>query len=238
MSRRPSKPGPWATLSIITLLLGMTALLGGCGPDIERVDPDAATGDTDAGPSDAPPTVVESPPEEPADQPPEPTIPEVKLPETLARTCKVGVGDPMPSERLPNIEGQTLSVADLMGERLTVLVFWSADNAYSTVELQDLSEGFFAPAKEKGVAVVAVNVGDPAEKAQAAVASINPPFPVLLDSAGSYFAQVATEKLPRTYLLDADGKILWFDLEYSAATRRQLDQAVEAALLNDKNDQG
>ena len=36
-------------------------------------------------------------------------------------------------------------------------------------------------------------------------------FPNLLDADGKAFAQVGSEKLPRTFVLDPSGKILWFD---------------------------
>ena len=54
-------------------------------------------------------------------------------------------------------------------------------------------------------------------------------FPSLLDPGGAYFAAVATERLPRIYLLDADGKILWFDMEYTETTRGALKQAIHAS---------
>ena len=44
----------------------------------------------------------------------------------------------------------------------------------------------------------------------------------LIDADATYFKSVATEKLPRTYLLDQEGKILWFDIEYSQSTYREL----------------
>ena len=40
-------------------------------------------------------------------------------------------------------------------------------------------------------------------------------FPILMDPSGDYFSQVATERLPRIYVLDRDGKIAWFDVDYS-----------------------
>jgi len=52
----------------------------------------------------------------------------------------------------------------------------------------------------------------------------------LLDADGSAMAKVGLEKLPRTYLLDAQGKILWFDIEYSRSTRRELLEAVRFVL--------
>ena len=35
-------------------------------------------------------------------------------------------------------------------------------------------------------------------------------------------------RMPRVYVLDADGKIVWFDIEYSQSTQRELKQAIEA----------
>jgi hypothetical protein len=52
----------------------------------------------------------------------------------------------------------------------------------------------------------------------------------LLDAEGRAFAEVGSEKLPRTYLVDAQGKILWFDIEYSLSTRRELHQALRAVV--------
>jgi len=36
--------------------------------------------------------------------------------------------------------------------------------------------------------------------------------------------------LPWTFVLDANGKIVWFDLEYSLSTRRELQQALLATV--------
>ena len=55
-------------------------------------------------------------------------------------------------------------------------------------------------------------------------------LPVLLDSDGKYFDKLASAKVLRTYLLDSAGKILWFDVEYSRSTRRDLLAAIEVAL--------
>jgi hypothetical protein len=61
-------------------------------------------------------------------------------------------------------------------------------------------------------------------------------YPVVLDSDGTALALVAADKprlMPRTFLLDKTGKILWFDIEYSRTTRRDLHQALRF-LLSDR----
>ena len=54
-------------------------------------------------------------------------------------------------------------------------------------------------------------------------------FVNLLDADGKAFAQVGSERLPRVFVVDPAGKILWFDIEYSQTTRRELHQALHAA---------
>ena len=54
----------------------------------------------------------------------------------------------------------------------------------------------------------------------------------LVDSDSKLFLQFATARVPRTYVLDKDGKILWFDIEYSQSTRRDLANALTYFLQN------
>jgi peroxiredoxin len=84
-----------------------------------------------------------------------------------------------------------------------------------------------------GVAVVGVNTGDDPQAARELIKLAGARFPNLSDRQGEAFKQVATTKVPRTYLVDASGKILWFDLEYSRTTRRELLQAIRYTLTHE-----
>lgn len=163
--------------------------------------------------------------------PPPPTIPKVAMAETDLATCRVRVGDTMPEGELPNADGKKVALRSLLGKKLTVVLFWNAKSIYASENLEDLERDFGKPYGDKGVAVVAVNVGDTAEAVrQKAKDAAGVSYPLLVDADGSYFAKVATERLPRTYLLDDAGKILWFDIEFSRSTRRELEQGIKVAL--------
>ena len=171
--------------------------------------------------------VPEEAPEEPA---PPPKIPDVVMTEAMAATNLVAVGDPMPEGSLPDLEGKTHTIEEMSGAELAVVFFWNSENLYALQELQDLQIDVYEPFKDKGVQVVGINVKDTAETVKEQVEPAGATYPQLLDTDGSYFARVAKEHLPRTYLVGPDGKILWFDLEYSTATRRNLLQAIEVAM--------
>jgi len=169
-----------------------------------------------------PPTVVE-----PA---PEGEIPAVEMTDALAATCLVKVGDTMPEAELPALDGTVTPLRDEYGRKLTVILFWTATSIYATAELEDLTEDVAMPFADKGVRVIGINEGDTAEEAAKQVEQLGVKFSNFLDPNRDFFAKVATEKIPRTYLLDAGGKILWFDIEYSTTTRRDLLKAIRVAL--------
>ncbi len=165
--------------------------------------------------------------EEPA---PPPTIPKVILPESLAATCLVKAGDPMPQGQLLDLEGQGKPIQGFFGEKLTVVFFWSARSMYAPGALEHLSKEVAGPFGEKGVRVVTVNEGDTPQAVLQMIETLPTPLPSLMDPDGQYFAQVAKDRPLRPYLLDSQGKILWFDIEYSESTRRDLIQSIRVAL--------
>jgi peroxiredoxin len=158
-----------------------------------------------------------------------PKIPPVVLSKQHAALCKVKVGDTLPVIELPRLEGgRATPLANLFGEKATVVVFWTANRRMAREQLTDIEADVIKPYARQGVAVVGVAVNESASTAQAVLQKARVTFPNLLDARGQAFAAVGGEKLPRTYLVGPQGKILWFDIEYSHATRRELRRALRA----------
>jgi hypothetical protein len=56
-------------------------------------------------------------------------------------------------------------------------------------------------------------------------------LPCLLDTKGGLFARIASDgKTPRVYLLDAKGKILWFDVGFARPAREELLRRIQTLL--------
>jgi peroxiredoxin len=234
----------------------VAAMLAGCGAKSLDAGSDAAPkGETaksqavadatakpeaTAGPQLAPP--ANDAPEKPAskeeDKPQEHTtnyrkdsapakMPSVALTKREDALCKVKVGDTMPAIALPQIGGSgTAKLSGLQGKKATVVVFWKADRRMAHEQLADLGVDVIEPFGKAGVAVVGIAVNESAASAAEALKKAGAKFTSLVDADGKAFAQVGSERLPRTYLLNPSGKILWFDIEYSHATRRELHDAL------------
>ena len=217
------------------IVVVMALLLPGCSKKGGGDSPGAATQGGEAtsplpGQSGAQPATA--PPSEP---PPKPTMPKVLLTEEQKATCRVGVGDILPGGEVTGRDGSPHALADLLGQRLTVVFLWNVPQGararlLTETALGDLAVDVAQPYAEKGVRVVGVNVGDATQTVTQIAQSTGAEFPQMLDPQGALFAQVATGGLPRIYLLDAEGKILWFDLEYSRSTHDALLTAIRVTL--------
>jgi peroxiredoxin len=156
-------------------------------------------------------------------------MPTVVLSKSHQALCKVKVGDVLPAIDLPQVGvNQRKKLAELYGKAATVVVFWKGDRRMTREALADLGPDVVELFGDKGVAVVGIAVNETAASAKAALDKAGATFVNLLDADGKAFAQVGSVRLPRVYLVDPAGKILWFDIEYSQTTRRELHQALRA----------
>ncbi len=160
-------------------------------------------------------------------------MPKVAFTKREEGLCKVNVGNPMPAIALPQVGGSgTAKLADLLGKKATVVVYWKGDRRMSHEELADLGPDVIEPFGKDGVAVVGIAVNETAASAAEVLTKAGAKFTNLLDADGKAFAQVGSERLPRTYVLDPSGKIVWFDIEYSLTTRRELHDALRTLTGN------
>jgi len=176
--------------------------------------------------SESSPVVAE---EEPT---PPPTVLTVLLDATNQAICLVKVGDVFPEGTLVDAKGNPVETKSFLGKNLAVVYFWTAENPYAVAGLEDIGTLVPKELTEMGaVRVITVNEGNTPESAAGLISKTDSHVMNLFDPKGALLAKVATEKqLPRTYLVDSSGKIVWFDIEYSSSMKRNLRQALDVAL--------
>lgn len=151
-------------------------------------------------------------------------VPPVLLAAEHASLCKVNVGDAFPAIALPKVGGGDAKVADFAGKKATVVLFWTPDRWMAEGALADLAIEA-AAFGGKGAGFVGIVEGPADGKADELIKSAGG-LTQLNDADGAALGQVGASALPRIYVLDSAGKIAWFDIEYSEATRRELRQTL------------
>ncbi len=165
-----------------------------------------------------------------------PSVPEVLLSAQHEAMVKAGVGAAFPELSLPTAAeptGNAQPIADQLGTKATVVAVVDSPSPMAKMMLRDLefdiAEAYTAEADGSAVvATLAIATSTPPRDAIEQATTANYDGPLLLDEDGAAFAQLGTQRLPRVYVLNADGQIEWLDIEYSLSTRREMRQAVRA----------
>ena len=160
-------------------------------------------------------------------------VPQVLLSEAHQKTCLATTGDMVPDVTVTSIEGTNHQLTRLLGEQLTVLLFWNEQSVTSLEQFRRLPIDVLSMFADKGVKVIAVCVGGEVARVRELTGDAADKIVSLVDKDESLFHQFATSLVPRTYVLDKDGRILWFDIEYSQSTQRTLFNAVSYYLVSD-----
>jgi len=157
-------------------------------------------------------------------------VPAVEFSKAHAATCKVNVGDKFPMTPLPDNSKNLIKMEDIQGKKLTVVLIWNDRQAYAKYAYQRFSKEFVMPFAASGVKGIAINRGDSLDAVQRSADEFGKGIATLRDTDDKLWKQIATEKMPRFYLLDKDGVILWMDLEFSEGTSRDLRRAIMASI--------
>ncbi|MDA8170364.1 MAG: redoxin domain-containing protein [Nitrospiraceae bacterium] len=121
-----------------------------------------------------------------------------------------------PDFSIKGLDDQTKGFADLKGQKLTVLLFWSTWSLNSGKALERM-EGLYSKFKGKGLSVVAINVDaqeitdDTLAKIRSEISGLKIDYPVLIDYGLPTFHDYGIIAVPTTVILDKD-RVIKYEL--------------------------
>lgn len=118
----------------------------------------------------------------------------------------VNKGDQAPDFQVTTLDGETMRLSDYKGQGV-FLNFW-ATYCPPCKEEMPYMENQYHLFKEKGVEILAINVGEPALTAEKFVDRYGLTFPIPLDEREEIYKAYGVGPIPTTFLIDKDGNVI------------------------------
>ncbi|WP_339272026.1 redoxin domain-containing protein [Paenibacillus sp. FSL W8-0187] len=114
------------------------------------------------------------------------------------------IGHAAPGFEAVNLQGEPVRLSDYKGQAV-LLNFWASWCGPCVNEMPILNEAY---AQEPGVEIIAVNIGESREKAEAFVRKHQLDIPIVLDQQNKIKGKYGISGLPVTVLIDDQGNIV------------------------------
>lgn len=114
------------------------------------------------------------------------------------------IGQPAPDFEAVNLQGEPVRLSDYRGQAV-LLNFWDSWCGPCVNEMPILNEAY---AQESNVEIIAVNIGESREKAEAFASKYHLDVPIVLDQHNKIKGQYGISGLPVTVLINDQGKMV------------------------------
>jgi peroxiredoxin len=127
----------------------------------------------------------------------------------------LGAAIPMADQKMKNVDGQAIAVADVRGAKGTLVVFTCNACPYAKA-WEDRIVALGNEYKSKGIGVIAVNANDPGKVAEDGYDQMktrarekNFAFPYVVDATSGLARAYGATRTPEAFLFDAQGKLVY-----------------------------
>ncbi len=157
----------------------------------------------------------------------------------MGTTMSYGANAKAPEFTLKNIDGEDVTLSELLKDGPVVLDFWATWCKPCIKAFPDLQE-LFDKYEDCGLTVVAISIDGPrsTSKVKPFIASKGNTFEVLLDPSMAVAKKYHVTSVPRTVLVRQDGTVAWAVTGYRPTNHAELDAAVAALIPEDCPDEG
>lgn len=149
-------------------------------------------------------------------------------PDDLAETTLINAGDVAPDFTVEMLDGSKVTLSALQGKP-TLLIFWATWCPPCRLELSKLQEHIIDRYGDK-INVLPISRGEERAKVEEYISKMGYTFAVGLDGDQSIYRKYATNYIPRCFVIDANGKVLYSGVGYDEAIAKEVEQNIEKAL--------
>jgi peroxiredoxin len=155
----------------------------------------------------------------------------------------LNIGDKAPSTsvKMKNVDGSSVSIADVVGKEGTLVVF-SCNHCPFVKAWQGRIASVGNAAKTKGIGVIVINANDPTDYPEDSYAEMQTrakdlgfTFPYVVDATSDVARAFGATRTPEAFLFDKDGKLVYHGAiddskEADQVSKHFLQDAIDAEL--------
>ncbi len=149
-------------------------------------------------------------------------------PDDLAKTTLIHAGDIAPDFTVEMLDGGKVTLSALQGKP-TLLIFWATWCPPCRLELSKLQEHIIDPYGDK-INVLPISRGEERAKVEGYISKMGYTFAIGLDGDQSIYRKYATNYIPRCFVIDANGKVLYSGVGYDEVVAKEVEENIEKAL--------
>ncbi len=149
-------------------------------------------------------------------------------PDDLAKTTLIHAGDVAPDFTVEMLDGSKVTLSELQGKP-TLLIFWATWCPPCRLELSKLQEHIIDPYGDK-INVLPISRGEERGKVKSYISKMGYTFAIGLDGDQSIYSKYATNYIPRCFVIDANGKVLYSGVGYDEVVAKEVEESIEKAL--------
>lgn len=166
--------------------------------------------------------------EEEAAAEPEPEPKAQSEEDDVEATTLVNVGDVAPDFTVTMLDGRVIKLSELRGN-VVMVCFWATWCPPCRQELSHLKADVLDVFGDK-ITVLPISRGENITTVETFMKKMKYTFPVGLDIDQSIYKKYASNYIPRSFVIDGEGKVVYVGVGYDEAIAKEIDAALKAAI--------
>lgn len=149
--------------------------------------------------------------------------------EDVEKTTLINVGDTAPDFTVTMLDGRQIKLSELRGN-VVMLCFWATWCPPCRQELSHLQADVIDKYQGKKLVVLPISRGEKRDVVEKFIIDNGYKFGVGLDTDRKIYDQYASNYIPRTFIINKQGKVVYRTAGYDEEVAKQVDAAIQKAL--------
>lgn len=155
--------------------------------------------------------------------------PTITTQDDINETTLIHAGDEAPDFTVEMLDGSKQTLSALRG-KVVLVTFWATWCPPCRQEMAHMQEGVIDHFAGKDLVVIPISRGETRATVESFIKKMDYTFPVGLDHDKSIYLKYATNYVPRSFVIDREGKVVYVAVGYDEVVAEEINAAINASL--------